>query len=367
MLVGVYPDPSEVGRHLASSLRRFANATVMLARPLRHELEFGLLKVSFRLARRGNLDINVEPDVARGYAMQLERAGSDFILATDPIPAAFIDARTPYAVFSDAPVSGLKRLGYYLDGWSQRSLSNWEALDRAALTGARAIFFTSVWAARAAVEDYGLNPAFVHVVSMGAGVDDPACDTDFAEGSSERCELLFCGRDWRRKGGEQAYAITKLLNERGFRARLTVVGPDRLPTRYAMDPDVEFVGRIVKSADGARANLASFYRRAHFLLLPTRADCTPVAIAEAAAYGVPSVASDVGGIASMIDDGVTGSVLSASASARDYADRIVAAYDGGDGSYTDMRRAARNAYLERLNWDRSTAEMLSILRAEGHC
>jgi glycosyltransferase involved in cell wall biosynthesis len=40
--------------------------------------------------------------------------------------------------------------------------------------------------------------------------------------------------------------------------------------------------------------------------LPTRADCLGIAFAEAGAMGIPSVATDIGGISEIVRDGDTG-------------------------------------------------------------
>ena len=51
--------------------------------------------------------------------------------------------------------------------------------------------------------------------------------------------------------------------------------------------------------EGART-LREMYERACFFLLPSRAECTPIVLAEAAAYGLPVVASATGGMAAML-------------------------------------------------------------------
>ena len=65
--------------------------------------------------------------------------------------------------------------------------------------------------------------------------------------------------------------------------------------------NVEFVGRL----DGEE--MVSFYRGARGLVLPsTNYEMCPLVIGEAMSQGVPVIASDIGGIPELVNDGVTG-------------------------------------------------------------
>jgi glycosyltransferase involved in cell wall biosynthesis len=56
-----------------------------------------------------------------------------------------------------------------------------------------------------------------------------------------------------------------------------------------------------------RDQLSSFYRNARCLVVPsTSYECSPVVIAEAMSYGLPVIASKIGGIPELVDDGITG-------------------------------------------------------------
>ena len=48
------------------------------------------------------------------------------------------------------------------------------------------------------------------------------------------------------------------------------------------------------------------FQNAHFLIYPTKADAMGMALSEAAAFGVPALASNVGGIADIVKTNITG-------------------------------------------------------------
>jgi glycosyltransferase involved in cell wall biosynthesis len=68
-------------------------------------------------------------------------------------------------------------------------------------------------------------------------------------------------------------------------------------------------GFIPKNTKTGQALLESLLADAHFLVLPTRADCVPVVIAEANSVGLPVVTSNVGGIPTVVRTDVNGAMF----------------------------------------------------------
>jgi len=77
---------------------------------------------------------------------------------------------------------------------------------------------------------------------------------------------------------------------------------EELRARYGLD-GVQFMGALEQGE--VRDNLQS----ARLSVLPSDSEGFPVSLMEAAACGVPAVGTDVGGVAELIDDGVTGFVV----------------------------------------------------------
>jgi glycosyltransferase involved in cell wall biosynthesis len=72
---------------------------------------------------------------------------------------------------------------------------------------------------------------------------------------------------------------------------------------------------------GYRAGIAAYYAAFDALLLTSENEGTPVVAIEALAAGRPVVATDVGGVATVVDDGETG-LLAARADVEGLADRV---------------------------------------------
>lgn len=174
----------------------------------------------------------------------------------------------------------------------------------------------------------------------------------------DRLNLLFVGNDWVRKGGNIAVDTLNQLRALGRDAHLTVVG--RLPDLHRNNPAITMMGYLNKNRPNHAARLAQAYAEAHLLLLPSRADCTPMVAAEAMAYGTPVLASDVGGLGTMLGGPGTGRLLSLAADAADWAEEICA-LTNDLLSYKMRSDACFDRAATRLTWEAWSANLLATL------
>jgi len=109
----------------------------------------------------------------------------------------------------------------------------------------------------------------------------------------------------------------------------------------------------------ADADLADYYRAADVFVLPTRtAEGFGLVLMEAAATGVPSIATDSGAPREIVDDGVTGLLVRRGAPG-ELADAIARLHDSPD-LLAAMGRAAL-AKSSAFDWERSVDELERIL------
>jgi D-inositol-3-phosphate glycosyltransferase len=135
--------------------------------------------------------------------------------------------------------------------------------------------------------------------------------------------LLFVGRLQPLKGADLALrCIAELADER---AELVVVGgpsgvdgPGELRRLRVLAADLGVAERVRWVAPQPHAALADWYRAANVCIVPSRTESFGLVALEAAACGTPVVASEVGGLRSLVADGETG-FLVPGRSAPDYA------------------------------------------------
>jgi phosphatidylinositol alpha-1,6-mannosyltransferase len=114
---------------------------------------------------------------------------------------------------------------------------------------------------------------------------------------------------------------------------------------------VEFVGQLYE-------DLPVAFWASDVLTLPSRAEGLPIVLIEAAAAGLPAVATDVGGCAEVVDDGETG-YLVARGDHRALAERLARLLADADGARR-MGTTARARAERRFSLDgqaRATADL----------
>ncbi|MHC5002477.1 MAG: glycosyltransferase family 4 protein [Planctomycetota bacterium] len=242
------------------------------------------------------------------------------------------------------------------------------ACERAALQRCAVAIFWTDWAAEAALEEYDLDPSRVRVIPSGPSV---ACDRDeatvrrlVARRPADVCRLLHVGVGWHRKGADVAVAVADELDRRGVPVRLTVVGSP--PPDGVVPAGVECPGFISKSTAAGRRRLGELFAGAHFFLLPTRSDCSPLVLNEACSFGLPCLASRIAGIPTLVREGRNGwTVPGGDVDA--YADRIEAAFSDR-ARYEALALDAFAEFRRRLSWPVAAAAVADVLRevvAEG--
>ena len=101
------------------------------------------------------------------------------------------------------------------------------------------------------------------------------------------------------------------------------------------------------------------------MIVPTLFDCYGIVFCEAAAYGVPSLAANVGGVGQIIRSGENGFLLSPKTDATGYAECIIQTIE--KDTYRALSDSAIADFSKRLNWNvwlEKTMDVLSELMTE---
>jgi len=226
---------------------------------------------------------------------------------------------------------------------------------------------------------YGADPARVEIVPLGveSAFFSPGdrAQARRASGLPRGIPLLACvGRIQPLKGFDVAIRALGLLEDRVPDAHLVIIGgpsgPEGEAEAQRLRTLVQAFGlkdRVHMLAPQPHELLSTFYRAADLVLVPSRSESFGLVALEAGACGTPVVASAVGGLTTLVDDGVTGFLVEtrdatafAGAAAAILGDPMLAAAMGDAAArratrYTWPATAAR---LRRLATDLTSRELV---------
>ncbi len=307
-----------------------------------------------------------EPKLLRHYARQvgeaLAKSDCDVVFSPGYPAVAYLKTDKPIVFWADATFAGLLDFYPSFSNLCDESIRKGNAIEQEALSNCRLAIFSSEWAARSAIENYEIDPAKIRVLPFAANIRCDRSEADIEklvrQKNGDVCRLLFLGVDWVRKGGDIALEVARRLNARGIKTELHIVGCEP-----AM-PMPDFVirhGFISKNTDEGRARLDALFSSSHFLILPTRAECFGIVFAEASSFGLPSLASNVGGIPSAIHEGKNGHMFALDTDPDEYCDCIASLMTSPE-AYRALAMSSFAEYTNRLNWTTIGKQLATFLR-----
>lgn len=229
-----------------------------------------------------------------------------------------------------------------------------------ALSVVRLAVYSSDYMARRAVDEFGPQlRRKIAALPFGANCTLPVAPPAKPVGGPLR--LLWVGTGWERKGGAIALAAFDILRARGIDVELAMVG--QVPDHVRPRPGLHVAGWLDKNRPAEAAQFADHFAAAHLFLLPTRADCTPLVVAEAGARGTPVLVTDVGGMGSLVAQGVNGRMLPLEAGPTTWAQEI-REMTADRAALAALGATSFDHVRAHLTWDAWAAALVARLRLE---
>jgi len=279
------------------------------------------------------------PDVIFSkYAMILSRVKTD----------------VPIVSFTDTPLLGNQQQWPMFSPIAFARQKRWE---QTAYNRSRMIITQSRWAADMLVEDYRQARQKTHVIPAPASIPQSVVPAGIAPNPLEPVKILLVGRDYRRKGVDIAIGVVNRLNARGVPALLRIVGLDGEQQEF-----VQFMGLYNKTVPEQLGAYIANYRWANFLIHPARFEAAGIVPSEAAAFGVPTITNNAGGLGTTVEDGRSGFVLPRNSPSQAYVE-VLERISRSPAEYQALCQSTRTRYEAELNWEAAGQRVFQIVQS----
>lgn len=290
---------------------------------------------------------------------------TDAIISLSTIPVAYLKTNIPIFIYIDGIYEYMLEQGFY------KLINNTKEahkIEQNALDNCSQIITSSTASAEAIKSNYKIDPKKISVIPLGANIDTIPDETEIINNikhkSMEKCKILFVGVDWERKGTDIVIQAVEELYNSEFPIELHLVGLQNIPIK--LPPYIINHGFISKMNTDGVNKLTQLYLNSHFLFVPSRGEAYGLVFCEASAYGLPSISHSIGGISTIIKNGVNGQLFNIGTSPRTFGEYIRKTFEN-ENEYKKLAMSSYSRFITELNWSTAGKNITAIIKKHTHC
>lgn len=153
----------------------------------------------------------------------------------------------------------------------------------------------------------GVPPARVRVIRNGISVADTTREV-VRHDRNEACKIVNVARLTAQKAQKDLIAATRILKDSGVNVKVFIAGEGEL--REQLQAQIRLAG-LEGSVEllGFVSDVRSLLQQADIFALPSIDEGMPVSLLEAVSIGIPVVATAVGDVPELIQDGISGRIV----------------------------------------------------------
>ena len=303
----------------------------------------------FNFLKKEKYDDAYNENVSKNFAKQIKLKLNKFedinyILCFDTSLIAYLNIKIPIILWTDLLYSDYYS-HYYKDlKISQKTSNSIELIEKKALSKCHKIFLSSKWAIKKAIKKHKQNKKKFKYLPFGPNfknsINKKKINNHIKSRSKDKLSLITLSVDWRRKGINKLIELKKILNRKGVRTRLIVIG---LKKKIKTDEkDIKFIKFIDKSKFNGEKKLSNYLLRSHYHVLFSNAEAYGVSLVEANSRGVPNIVFKVGGIQQIVKNNVNGMIFKKNTSI----DQIALKIKKNFSTYENYKKLSVSSYHE---------------------
>ncbi len=294
-------------------------------------------------------------DASRQVDRAIRDVDPDVIFTKHAASLSYCPIEKPLVYLIDSTLVGYRsQWGNFTDS-AYKSMLAWETR---VVQASREVITNSDWSASILADDYHVDKSRITVYANPSSIPQDVVPENLELDTKDfdPIKLLLVGRAYRRKGIDIAIETVQQLNASGHPAELRIVGMDGEDK-----PHVRYMGYYKKTIREELIGYVENYSWANFLIHPARFEAAGIVPGEAAAFGVPTITNNAGGLGTTVKDGVSGIVLPIGSSADLYVEAILRLVNNPE-DYIKLCISSRNRYESELNWDHASDVIIDALK-----
>lgn len=271
---------------------------------------------------------------------------------------AFLKTIIPICYLSDTSFGQISEYYSSFSNISKASYKQANLIEQRAITNSKTQVYSSNWAAEYVIKNYHASKKNVFTVNFGANIDVSPPKEKLQRDYNGQINLLFLGVNWKRKGGNIALESFNILQNKGYNVSLTICGCKPPNTKEAVN--LKIIPFLNKNNSEDYKMFLNILYATHLLIVPTRADCTPIVFCEANAFGIPVITTNTGGVSDIIKNEINGYALPFEAEPIEYAHKVKDLLDNRE-KLKMLALTAQEKFEKELNWEVWGIKMKDIL------
>ena len=304
--------------------------------------------------------------VSKNFGQQIERKirdkDIDFLLAFDSSLIAYLNTRIPIVLWTDLLYSDYYDHYYKNEKISKASINSIKKIEKKALKRCHKIFLSSNWAIKKANIKYRNFSQKVKLLEFGPSLKSEISKKIILQKiknrPSKRINLITLSVNWKRKGISKILQINKIINNKGVKSKLTIIGLKK----KIDDKNINFVDFINKNTKKGYTKISKSLLENHFHLLLSNAEAYGIALIEANSRGLPNIAFNVGGIKQIVKDNINGKLFDEKIELEEISNYIIKLFLNKK-KYKKLSISSYNEYNRKFSYKKIISKFCLLIKS----
>jgi|GEM_PF-2965959 len=284
----------------------------------------------------------------------------DFIISINSFSYAYTQCQVKKILWLDNSYLSFQK--FVLKKKNIQILSSNIKNERLSFKNTYKIVGASNWLKNEIKTEYNIVDEKFNIIERGANIQSEISEEVMANNLSSKdkklLRLLFIGRNWHLKGGDIALKVCENLIVKGINVEFNIVGKiNGCNINFDKYKWIKKYSSFSLSNKIEKEKLSLLFLEAHFLLVPSRADGFGIVFAEAATYGLPSIALDIMGVENSVINNTTGKRFNEIDAVPSITNYIFELYNNTE-KYNQLCISAYRYSKENFDWNKNVKRVI---------